>query len=91
MPLRIWRTPLDVEKVELPEAEIYISKDLCKGCSFCIEFCPMKVLEESEELNERGVHPPKVVDENKCVVCCFCSSVCPDLAIFVIEKPKREA
>lgn len=91
MPLRIWRTPLDVEKVELPEAEIYINKDLCKGCAFCIEFCPMNVLEKSEELNERGVHPPKIVDASKCVVCNFCFSVCPDLAIFVIEKPKSEA
>ncbi len=86
MPLRIWRTPLDIEKVERPKAEIHIIKNQCKGCGFCIQFCPKDVLEESEEINERGVHPPKVVDESRCVLCGFCTSVCPDFAIFVVEK-----
>ena len=56
MPVRLWRTPLDTEKVKLPKAEIHIIKDQCKGCGFCIQFCPKKVLEESEEINARGVH-----------------------------------
>ncbi|UCH57329.1 MAG: 4Fe-4S dicluster domain-containing protein [Candidatus Bathyarchaeota archaeon] len=86
MPLRIWREPLDIDKVEHPEAEIHIIKERCKGCNFCIAFCPMKVLEESDEINEKGFHPPRVVDESKCVLCSFCSAVCPDFAIFVIEK-----
>lgn len=86
MPLRIWRTPLDIEKVKRPKAEIHIIKNQCKGCGFCIQFCPKDVLEESEEINERGVHPPKVVDESRCVLCGFCTSVCPDFAIFVVEK-----
>lgn len=86
MPVRIWRTPLDIEKVKRPKAEIHIIKDQCKGCGFCIQFCPKDVLEESEEINERGVHPPKVVDESRCVLCGFCTSVCPDFAIFVVEK-----
>lgn len=90
MPVRIWRTPLDIEKVELPKAEIHILKDRCKGCGFCIAFCPKKVLEESEEINERGVHPPRVVDESECVLCGFCTAVCPDFAIFVVEKECKE-
>jgi len=90
MPVRLWRTPLDTEKVKLPKAEIYILKDQCKGCGFCIQFCPKKVLEESEEINERGVHPPTIVDEDKCIICSFCTSVCPDFAIFVLEKPCKE-
>jgi 2-oxoglutarate ferredoxin oxidoreductase subunit delta len=90
MPVRLWRTPLDSEKVKLPKAEIHIIKDQCKGCGFCIQFCPKKVLEESEEINVRGVHPPKIVDEDKCIICGFCAAVCPDFAIFVIEKPCKE-
>lgn len=86
MPVRIWRKPLDIEKVKRPKAEIHIIKNQCKECGFCIHFCPKKVLEESEEINERGVHPPRVVDESKCVLCSFCTSVCPDFAIFVVEK-----
>jgi len=90
MPVRLWRTPLDTEKAKRPKAEIHIAKDECKGCGFCIQFCPKKVLEESEEINARGVHPPKIVDENKCYICTFCTSVCPDFAIFVSEKPCKE-
>ena len=86
MPVRIWRTPLDIEKVKRPKAEIHIIRNQCKGCGFCIQFCPKDVLEESEEINERGVHPPRVIDESRCVLCSFCTSVCPDFAIFVVEK-----
>ena len=90
MPVRLWRTPLDTEKVKFPKAEIHIIKDQCKGCGFCIQFCPKKVLEESEEINARGIHPPKIVDEDNCIICGFCTAVCPDFAIFVIEKPCKE-
>lgn len=86
MPVRIWRKPLDADKIKVPKAEIHILKDRCKGCDFCIEFCPKQVLEKSEELNIKGVHPPKVIDESKCVLCSFCTAVCPDFAIFTIEK-----
>ena len=90
MPERLWRKPLDVEKVTKPKAEIHIFKDQCKECGYCIAFCPMEVLEESDEINARGVHPPRVVDESKCVICGFCTSVCPDFAIFVLEKNSKE-
>jgi 2-oxoglutarate ferredoxin oxidoreductase subunit delta len=91
MPMRIRHKPLDIDKMKRPRAEIHLIKDQCKGCGFCIQFCPEKVLEESEEINARGVHPPKIVDESKCIICSFCTSVCPDFAIFVVEKPYKEA
>ena len=90
MPERIRHAPLDLEQVRPAKAEIHLIKDECKGCGYCIEFCPKKVLEESDEINARGVHPPKVVDEDKCVMCSFCSAVCPDFAIFVVEKKDKE-
>jgi 2-oxoglutarate ferredoxin oxidoreductase subunit delta len=90
MPEKIRHAPLDKEKAKQSEGEIHLLKDECKGCGYCIEFCPRKVLEESAEINARGVHPPKVVDENKCIVCGFCTAVCPDFAIFVVEKPCKK-
>ena len=90
MPARIWRKPLDSGKVKRPEAEVHIIEDNCKGCGYCIQFCPVKVLEESEGINARGVHPPKVGDKNKCLICGFCTSVCPDFAIFVTEKKCKD-
>ena len=29
--------------------EIHINKDRCKGCAFCVEYCPRDILELSEE------------------------------------------
>lgn len=87
---RMWRKPLDIEKIKLPKAEIHIMKDRCKGCGFCIIFCPRDVLEESDEINKRGVHPPRVKDEKRCVLCSFCSAICPDFAIFVTENECKE-
>jgi 2-oxoglutarate ferredoxin oxidoreductase subunit delta len=91
MPERIRHAPLDLEKVKPAKAEIHLIKDECKGCGYCIEFCPKKVLEESDEINARGVHPPRIVDESKCIICSFCSAVCPDFAIFVVDKENKEA
>jgi len=90
MPERIRHAPLDLEKVKPPKVEIHLIKDECKGCGYCIEYCPKKVLEESDEINARGVHPPRVADESKCINCSFCSIVCPDFAIFVTEKKNKE-
>jgi len=90
MPQRLWRTPLNTEKVKRPKPEIHIIKEQCKGCGYCIQFCPKRVLEESEEINAIGAHPPRIVDESKCVICSFCTSVCPDFAIFVVERQCKE-
>jgi len=90
LPFRIWRKPLDADKIKFPKAEIHIIKDRCKGCDFCIEFCPKQVLEKSKELNIKGVHFPKVIDANRCALCGFCTAVCPDFAIFTTEKNCKE-
>ena len=90
MPERIKHEPLDSKSLKPSKATIHLIKDQCKGCGYCIEFCPKKVFEESEEINARGVHPPRIVDESKCLLCSFCTAVCPDFAIFVTEKKCEE-
>ena len=90
MPERIRHPPLDKEEMEQVQTEIHLIEDQCKGCGYCIEYCPRKVLEESKEINARGVRPPKVADISKCIMCSFCTAVCPDFAIFVEEKPARK-
>lgn len=60
----------------------------CKGCRFCIEFCPEKVLEFSEDFNSKGYHYPVVVGgkEDACVHCRFCDLICPEMAIYTAER-----
>lgn len=69
---------------------LYIKEDYCKGCGYCIEFCPKDVLEESEEFNEKGYHPPSPVEIDQCVNCGFCGLICPDFAIWTEEDDQNE-
>ena len=90
MPERIKHESLDGRSIKHSMAEIHLAKDQCKGCGYCIEFCPKKVFEEANEINARGVHPPKVVKESDCILCGFCTAVCPDFAMFVTEKTEEK-
>ena len=74
--------------LKLRDVEIVILEDRCKGCSFCIEFCPKHVLEQSTKKNFKGAHPPRVKDSASCAGCGVCEEVCPDFAIFLAEKVK---
>ncbi|MCD6310107.1 MAG: 4Fe-4S binding protein [Candidatus Eremiobacteraeota bacterium] len=57
----------------------------CKGCGFCIEFCPSKVLEFSDEFNSQGYHPPRLKSNSKCTYCGMCQMICPEMAIYIEE------
>jgi 2-oxoglutarate ferredoxin oxidoreductase subunit delta len=61
---------------------VAITVERCKGCGFCVEFCPTKVLSLSSAYNSKGYHPPNVVDAEKCSGCDLCGMYCPDFAIF---------
>ena len=69
---------------------IEVKEDWCKGCSICIERCPVDALEESETLNKRGVRPPKLKKINECNYCRLCELICPDMAITVIPEEKKK-
>ena len=81
-----WRKPLDLEKFEIPHGTIHLIKDRCKGCEFCIEFCPNNVLILSDEFNSKGYHPPKVAETDCCIACRLCELICPEFAIYITEN-----
>jgi 2-oxoglutarate ferredoxin oxidoreductase subunit delta len=83
--MKYWRQPLDLDQVTIPSGEVRIIKERCKGCAFCVEYCPKDVLEMSEEFNSKGYHPPKVIKEGECVNCNLCEMICPDFAIYCVE------
>jgi len=87
--MKFWRTPLDLDKVKVPKGEIHIIKDRCKGCAFCVEYCPKDVLEMSEEFNAKGYHPPVAVEPDNCVNCGLCEMICPEFAIFSLPMEEQ--
>ena len=89
--MRYWRKPLDEDKVVPIRGEVEIIPDRCKGCGFCIRFCPRGVLEESPEFNQKGYHYPRVARPDRCAGCGLCEMLCPDFAIHVTTARRREA
>jgi 2-oxoglutarate ferredoxin oxidoreductase subunit delta len=83
--VRLWRKPLDQDRVVVPVGEIHLIVERCKGCELCAEYCPRDVLEMSELINAKGYHPPQVTDPQRCVACGLCEMLCPEFAIFVEE------
>lgn len=68
--------------------QLKIITDRCKGCLFCIRYCPAQILESSSEINAKGYHPPKLIDTvtmDDCAKCGFCELICPEFSIY-LEK-----
>ena len=82
--MKYWRKPLDLEDITVPHGVLHVLTERCKGCGWCVEFCPRDVLEVSEEINSKGYHPPKLVQDT-CVSCGLCELLCPEFAIYVEE------
>ena len=78
------RRPPDFVRATVPRGDVKIIVDRCKGCGFCVEYCPKEVLVLSRGFNRKGYHPPEVVNHGECVNCNLCEMICPDFAIFSV-------
>ena len=83
--MKYWRKPLDLENIEAARGTVVIIEERCKGCGFCIAYCPRDVLALSADFNKKGYHPPEVMDGRQCVNCHFCEVLCPEFAIYSVE------
>jgi 2-oxoglutarate ferredoxin oxidoreductase subunit delta len=73
---------MDGETVRKPRGTVFVDKSICKGCSFCIDFCPTHCLAFSKDFNSKGYHYPVLVRPEFCTGCDLCGMYCPDFAIF---------
>ncbi|MBI4459673.1 MAG: 4Fe-4S dicluster domain-containing protein [Acidobacteria bacterium] len=69
---------------------VYISPNRCKGCGFCIAFCPPGVLEFAAEFNAQGYHAPRLADPVGCTGCDLCGLYCPDFAIYAVMIKEQQ-
>jgi len=84
LPMKFWRKPLDIDQVKVPHGDVVIIAERCKGCAFCVEYCPKDVLALSKDFNKKGYHPPEVIKSGECVNCNLCEMICPDFAIYCV-------
>ena len=64
---------------------VFLLAERCKGCRFCVEFCPRQVLAMSDRFNSKGYHTPMVIAEERCTDCKMCELLCPEFAIYVVR------
>lgn len=57
---------------------VKIELERCEGCGDCVEQCPMGVFQMVDSKSQ-------AVNEEKCIECCLCETVCPQLAITITE------
>ena len=72
-----------------PRGRVAITPERCKGCGYCVEFCPTGVLGMASRFNAKGYHYPEVLDEAKCSGCDLCGIYCPDFAIAGKRIPRK--
>jgi 2-oxoglutarate ferredoxin oxidoreductase subunit delta len=70
---------------------VIVERDRCKGCAFCVEFCPFDALSLEEGYNAKGYHPPFLAKPEVCNGCDLCGLYCPDFAIFGVREKIDEA
>jgi 2-oxoglutarate ferredoxin oxidoreductase subunit alpha len=72
----------DEEEQREGKGTVFVRAEICKGCSFCIDFCPTDCLEFSKDFNAKGYHYPVLVRPVDCNGCDMCGLFCPDFAIY---------
>ena len=88
--MKLWRTPLDADKIQRPTGTVRVIIERCKGCSYCIDYCPKDVLTMSAKFNKKGYHYPDIVKVGLCVNCGLCCNICQEFAIFSVEEHEQE-
>ncbi|MFH0813500.1 MAG: 4Fe-4S binding protein [Pseudomonadota bacterium] len=82
--MKPWRKPFDQASMAVIPAIVIINRERCKGCGFCVEFCPKGVLEMGQNINAKGYYFPTASGETRCLGCGLCEVICPDFAISII-------
>ncbi len=71
-------------------AKHVIDVDRCKGCGLCVAVCPKNVLEIAGKVNSKGYFPAYQARPEDCVLCAICCTMCPDVAITIVETARAE-
>ena len=88
--MKFWRKPFDQAEKATRPGRVLIDKERCKGCGYCVEFCPRGVLQMSEELSPKGYTLAAVVEESKCLSCGLCETLCPEFAIYIVSSDSED-
>jgi len=64
---------------------VQLNAQFCKGCGFCVRFCPEQALAMGRRRNKKGDALPEH-DQARCAAdhgCVICARMCPEGAIAI--------
>jgi 2-oxoglutarate ferredoxin oxidoreductase subunit delta len=67
------------------DSPVVLEIDLCKACGICIEICPDKVFDRDK------FGYPVLARPEECSQCLLCELHCPDFALEVKRRAKKQA
>lgn len=73
------------KELYMESKKVLYDQSRCKGCHYCLNFCPQKAISKSGHTNENG-YETIVIDNEKCIACGICYTMCPDYALTVIRE-----
>ena len=65
-----------------PSFMIQITEKYCKGCGFCVKYCPKDVITMDDGRHQIA----KVKDAGACIGCLSCATICPEAAISITRE-----
>jgi 2-oxoglutarate ferredoxin oxidoreductase subunit delta len=66
----------------MAKGEIVINEALCKGCGYCVEFCPKNCIEiTKDKFNAQGTLFAVFSKPDDCNACGICVWMCPSFAV----------
>ncbi len=69
----------------MADSPVELELDLCKACGICIELCPDKVFDRDK------LGYPVIARPEECSQCLICELHCPDFAIEVRRRARKQA
>ena len=87
--MKLWREPFDKADKAITPGIVIIDNERCKGCGYCVEYCPREALAMSEKTNLKGYNLAEVVDETRCVNCGLCEVLCPEFAVKLLSSENK--
>jgi 2-oxoglutarate ferredoxin oxidoreductase subunit delta len=72
--------------------EVTIDERFCKGCGYCVKFCPHDcIVQPGDKFSPQGYLLPVLESAERCNACGICAWMCPDHAIEVFKYVDSEA
>ncbi|MDY6853695.1 MAG: ferredoxin family protein [Thermodesulfobacteriota bacterium] len=71
--------------MERSKGEIIIDEQYCKGCAYCLEFCPKDCITKGDKFSAQGYQIPVFENKENCSACMICAKMCPESAIEVYK------